>query len=173
VNRANLAPVGGSLVIVTPPGPPRRIHMKERSFAGPWTLLTGGSSLGQGAATMDQTYVPAGMAIPAWRTMMGTSFDGRFVVKRKQQARLPHGIFPYASALLINAFAGRFLRIWMLVLIVFAAVASWRPPKMVEHSTNCSGGFSQVVTTNCFPSCFTRLPFWRHSLALYGSLPPS
>lgn len=109
----------------------RRIHMKERSFAGPWTLPTGGSSLGQGAATMDQTYVPAGMAIPAWRTMMGTSFDGRFVVKRKQQARLPHGIFPYASALLINAFAGRFLRIWTMALpftAILVMCQSWGAP---------------------------------------------
>lgn len=91
-----------------------RIHMKKRSFTGPWTLLTGGSNLGEGAATMDQTYVPAGMTIPAWRTMMGTSVDGRFIVKRKQETRLPYGIFPYAFALLLNAFAGRLLRTWML-----------------------------------------------------------
>ena len=88
--------------------------MKKRSFTGPWTLVTGGSTFGEGAATMDQTYVPAGTAVPEWRTLMGTSVDGRFVVKRKQQSRLPHGIFPYAFALVFNAFAGRVLRTWML-----------------------------------------------------------
>lgn len=88
--------------------------MGKRSFTGPWTLVTGGSSLGEGSATMDQTYVPAGTQIPAWRTMMGTSVDGRFMVKRKQASRLPHGLFPYVLALFLNAFAGRILRLWSL-----------------------------------------------------------
>lgn len=99
----------------------RRIHMGKRSFTGPWTLVTGGSSLGEGSATMDQTYVPAGTQIPAWRTMMGTSVDGRFMVKRKQASRLPHGLFPYVLALFLNAFAGRILRLWFTASLPFAS----------------------------------------------------
>lgn len=95
--------------------------MGKRSFTEPWTLVTGGSSLGEGSATMDQTYVPAGTQIPAWRTMMGTSVDGRFMVKRKQASRLPHGLFPYVLALFLNAFAGRILRLWFTASLPFAS----------------------------------------------------
>ena len=105
-----------------PSAPTDRIHMGRRSFTGPWTLVTGGSSLGEGSATMDQTYVPAGTCMHPWRTMMGTSVDGRFVVKRKKTSRLPHGIFPYAFTLFLNAFAGRTLRLWSLGSIWYSSV---------------------------------------------------
>ena len=66
--------------------------MGKYSFAGPWTVLTGGSSLGEGAATNDQTFVPIGMPVPSWRTMMGTNIDGRSLVKRKNEALEPCGL---------------------------------------------------------------------------------
>lgn len=50
-----------------------RIHLGARSFVGPMTMVTPGAALGEGSATMDQTFVPPGMLVPSWRTLMGTS----------------------------------------------------------------------------------------------------
>ena len=92
----------------------KRITLGERCFVGPFTCLTGGASLGEGSATMDQTYVPAGTRVPAWKTVMGTSIDCRFMVKRRQETKMPCGVFPYSLAVTLNMLAGRIFRMWRL-----------------------------------------------------------
>ncbi|CAE8625301.1 unnamed protein product [Polarella glacialis] len=95
----------------------RSLTLGKDSFLGPSCIITGGSSLGQGSATMDMTYVPAGTDIKPGKTMMGTTLSGVMAKKKSEKKIEPGPVLPYHLATCATMLCANVVDTWLLVAI--------------------------------------------------------